>query len=65
MATATGTRALKREMYLTDGDALIYVVDIPKPGQAVVENAMTGRTDYVSTEHLDGWRVVIPEGRDA
>jgi len=48
-------------MYLTDGDMLIWVVDIPKPGQAVVENAKTLRTDYVSVDHLDGWREVIPD----
>lgn len=60
MGVATETRALKREMYLTDGDALIYVVDLPKPGTAVVENAMTGRTDYVSVDYLEGWRVVEP-----
>jgi hypothetical protein len=48
-------------MYLTDGDMLIWIVDLPKPGQAVVENALTGRTDYVPVEHLTGWRVVEPD----
>jgi hypothetical protein len=48
-------------MYLTDGDMLIYVVDLPKPGTAVVENAMTGRTDYVAVDYLEGWRVVEPD----
>lgn len=60
MGATAGTR-LKREMYLTDENTLIWVVDLPKPGTVVVENAATGRTDYVAVDYLNGWRVVEPD----
>lgn len=60
MGATAGTR-LKREMYLTDERTLIRVIDLPKPGVAVVENVKDGSTDHMSAARLETWRVVEPD----
>jgi len=60
MATATRTRPLASQLYITDGTHLLYVLDLPEGGQAVVEDAMTGDVQCVPAIRLDGWKVVDP-----
>lgn len=63
MGSPTETRPLTSGIYLTDGDRqLVLVLDLPEPGQAVVEDARTGTVSCIAAEGLDGWRVVEPAG---
>jgi hypothetical protein len=65
-ATA-GTRSLTTKCYLTDDRAtLLYVLDLPGPGEAVVEDVGTGEILCIKSVKLNGWRLVIPaEDADA
>ena len=62
MGTAAGTRLLTTGCYLTDDQtALVYVLDLPEQGEAVVEDCSNGDILCVKTAALNGWRLVIPE----
>lgn len=62
MGTAARTRELTPECYLTDDQAtLLYVLDLPEPGEAVVEDVGSGEILYIKSAVLNGWRLVIPK----
>jgi len=46
---------------VTDGHKLLYVLNLPEGGQAVVEDASTGSVECIPARRLEGWRVVKPE----
>lgn len=64
MGAPARTRALSAQMYLTDGERLIFVLDLPE-GQAVIEDVATGEVSCVPSVKLEGWRVVEPAGDGA
>lgn len=65
MAIAARTRQLATHLYLTNGTQLLYVLDLPDEGQAVIEDAKTNKIKCVPTRELAGWRVVEPEQNGA
>ena len=61
MGAPTRTRTLESRLYVTDGHKLLYVLNLPEGGQAVVEDASTGSVECIPARRLEGWRVVKPE----
>lgn len=59
MGTPTAA-PLSTHLYLTNGRNLLYVLDLPDEGQAIVEDAADGKVYCIASKHLDGWRIVEP-----
>lgn len=60
MGSRAGTKLLTTGTYLTDDKQLVYVLDLPEPDQAVIEDAATGNVSCMLAEKLIGWRIVEP-----
>lgn len=61
MGVAARTRPLERDLWLTNEKVLVYVLDLPESGQAVIEDARNGEIECVPSKKLEGWRVVVPQ----
>jgi hypothetical protein len=61
VGVAARTRPLERDLWLTNEKQLVYVLDLPESGQAVIEDCRNGEVECVPSKHLEGWRVVIPQ----
>lgn len=62
MANGPRTRPLTERLYLTNERQLVYVLDLPESGQAVIEDALNCEIECVPCKNLEGWRVVVPDG---
>ena len=65
MGATAGTQPLTAETYVTNDIRLLYVLDLPGPGEVMVEDVRTGEISMIKSRTLNGWRLVIPEGPDA
>ena len=63
MGTAARTRELTPECYLTDDQAtLLYVLDLPEPGEAVVEDVGSGEILYMQVRGARRLAAGDPQG---
>jgi hypothetical protein len=47
-------------MYVTDGERLLYVLELYENGRALVEDVRTNEVVSIVTGSIDGWRLVEP-----
>ena len=60
MGDRAATQLVSTGSYLTDERRLVFVLDLPEPDQAIIEDARTGEVKCIPSRSLLGWRVVEP-----